>query len=223
MAMMDWENYGRVRYEHPEEGFRYGNQNGYEDYVYGNTARKVNRFSDETVVRKQKRRPRMEKKSRVSAEQRRERRYVSGEPYGYARESAVPERRREERPERRRQEREIKERKPVKLPGISGRGFLFLGTMLTSVVVLGFSYLSQKNTVAQQKSQIVSLQSEIAEMKEQNDELHQNILNSVNLADIYKTATEKLKMVHAGKDQIFTYSNKKSNMVKQYANIPGAD
>lgn len=223
MAMMDWENYGRVRYEHPEDVFSYGNQNGYEDYVYGSTARKVNRISDESVVRKQKKGTHRAKKSRVSLEQRRDRRYISGEPYEYARESAVPEKRREERPERRKQERPIKERKPVKLPGISGRGFLFLSTMLTSVVVLGFSYLSQKNTVAQQKSAIISLQSEIAEMKEQNDEIHQNILNSVNLADIYKTATEKLKMVHAGKDQIFTYSNKKSNMVKQYANIPGAD
>lgn len=204
MAMMDWENYGRVRYENPEDVFRYGYQS--DDYVYGNTVRKIHRKSVEN-----------------GAERRGERRYVSGERYGYVRESALPEREPEERPKRKRQEKPRKERKPVKLPGISGRGFAFLGTMLTSVVILAFSYLSGKNTVAQQKSEIVSLQSEIAEMKEQNDEIRQNIVNSVNLADIYKIATKKLKMVHAGKDQIYTYSNKKSNMVKQYANIPGAE
>ncbi len=224
MAMMDWENYGRVRYNEPEDVFRYRDQNDfdtdYENYVDGNTVRKVHRRAAEHRTPKEGR-ARREQKNPLK--QRGGRRYVSGEPYGYARESAVPERRREERPERQRQQRPYKERKPVRLPGISGKGFLFLGAMLSSVVVLGFSYLSGKNTVSKQKSEIVTLQSEIAEMKEQNDELHQSIVNSVNLAEIYKTATEKLKMVHAGKDQIYTYSNKKSNMVKQYANIPGAE
>lgn len=146
-------------------------------------------------------------------------RYVEGNTVRKA--NALPERRRVERPER--EPRRYPERKPVKLPGISRRAFLFLAMMLSSVVLMGFTYLSAKNTVAKQKSEIVSLQSEIAEMKEQNDEVYQNIVNSVNLADIYKIATEKLKMVHAGNNQIYTYSNKKSNMVKQYANIPGVD
>lgn len=135
--------------------------------------------------------------------------------------NAVPERRREEVPKR--QERHYPERKPVKIPGINGRAFLFLMLMLSLVVGTGFSYLTVKNEVSKQKSEIVSLQSEIAEMKEQNDELQQSIINSVNLADIYKIATEKLKMVHAGENQVYTYSNKKSDMVKRYADIPGVD
>ncbi|MBR1743755.1 MAG: hypothetical protein IJ733_18195 [Lachnospiraceae bacterium] len=195
MAMMDWENYGRDRYGRSEgDSSTYGYQNhSYAKRDYGS-------YVYGNTVRKVQSVP-----------------FVQNEPGA----NTVPDRRREIRPERR--ERQYQERKPVKLPGISGRAFLFLSTMLTSVVVLGFTYLSAKNTVAKQKSEIVSLQSEIAEMKEQNDEMNQNIINSVNLADIYKIATEKLKMVHAGKNQIYTYSNKKSNMVKQYANIPGAD
>ena len=161
---MDWENYGRDRYE-----------NEY-SYVEGNTVRRM---------------------------------------------SALPERRREVRPVR--EPGRQPERQPVRMPGISGRAFVFLTIMLMMVVCTGFMYLSVKSTVAGQKSKIVALQSEIASMKEQNDETYQSIENSVNLAHIYETATKKLKMVQAKRNQIYTYSNKKSDMVKQYANIPGAD
>ncbi len=145
--------------------------------------------------------------------------YVEGNTVRHM--SALPERRREERPVR--EPRRQPERQPVRIPGISGRAFLFLTAMLFMVVGTGFLYLSSKNTVAKQKSEIVSLQSEIALMKEENDETYQSIENSVNLAEIYERATKKLKMIKEKKDQIYTYSNKKSDMVKQYANIPGAD
>ena len=48
-------------------------------------------------------------------------------------------------------------------------------------------------------------------------------MGKVDLADLYKKATEKLKMVRAENNQVYTYENKKSDMVKQYADIPGAD
>ena len=65
------------------------------------------------------------------------------------------------------------------------------------------------------KSQIVRLQSEISEQKEDNDMEYEKIMASVDLAEIYEKATKKLKMVQAENNQIYKYSNKKSNMVKQ--------
>lgn len=135
--------------------------------------------------------------------------------------SALPKRREEIRPERR--ERPQPTRQPVKIPGISGRAFIFLMAMLSAVIFMGFSYLSAQSQVRQMKNEVLTLQSDIAEQKELYDEEYQKIVNSVDVAQIYERATKKLKMVHAENNQIFTYSNKKSDLVKQYADIPGAD
>lgn len=67
---------------------------------------------------------------------------------------------------------------------------------------------------------MVALQSEIQEQKISNDEKYEEILNGVDLSQIYKKATRKLGMVRAENNQVFKYKNKKSDMVKQYAKVP---
>ena len=114
-------------------------------------------------------------------------------------------------------------RQPVKMPGISGRGFVFLSMMLSAVMFMGFSYLSTQSQVRQMKNEVVAMQTDIAQQRELYDEEYQNIENSVDIAKIYERATKKLKMVHAENNQIYTYSNKKSDLVKQYADIPGTN
>ena len=64
------------------------------------------------------------------------------------------------------------------------------------------------------------MQSEIADEKEDYESDYQAITDSVDLAEIYEKATKKLKMVQAESNQIYTYKNRKSDMVKQYADIP---
>ncbi len=135
--------------------------------------------------------------------------------------SAVPERRREE--ERRRPQKQYPQRKPVRMPGISGSGFLFLCGMLSVIVLVSLSYLSTQYNVRQMKEEIVSLQSEVAEQREENAEMYQSVLDSVDLAEIYQKATGKLGMVKAEDDQVYKYKSRKNDMIKQYADIPGAD
>ena len=145
--------------------------------------------------------------------------YVDGNTVRKA--SALPKRREQDRP--RREPKRYPVRQPVKMPGISGKGFLFLTFMLSAVVFMGFSYLSTQSEVRQMKNQVVAMQTDIAQQRELYDEEYQNIENSVDIAKIYERATKKLKMVHAQNNQVYTYSNKKSGLVKQYADIPGAD
>ena len=61
------------------------------------------------------------------------------------------------------------------------------------------------------------------EYRETNDQKYEEIIGKVDLSEVYKKATKKLNMVRAKKNQIYTYDNKKSGMVKQYADIPGVD
>lgn len=145
--------------------------------------------------------------------------YVEGNTVRKA--NAVPKRREriQERPEPKR----YPQKKPVRIPGISGKAFVFLTTMLGAVMLCGFSYLSTQDNVRSMKKEVVSLQTEIAEQREDNNETYQKIVESVDLSEIYKRATKKLKMVQAENNQIYTYSNKKSDMVKQYADIPGTN
>lgn len=145
--------------------------------------------------------------------------YVDGNTVRQA--SALPKRREENRPER--ETKRYPTRQPVKMPGISGRAFVFLSVMLCAVMFMGFSYLCTQSEVRQMKNEVAALQSDIAEQKELYDEEYQNIENSVDIAKIYECATKKLKMVHAENNQIYTYSNKKSDLVKQYADIPGTN
>lgn len=135
--------------------------------------------------------------------------------------SAVPKRREEVRPER--VPKQYPQRKPVRMPGISGKAFLFLTTMLSVVMLTGFSYLTTQSDVRQMKAEIITLQAENEEQKEENADMYQSVVETVDLSEIYEKATKKLKMVQAQSNQIYTYSNKKSDMVKQYADIPSAN
>lgn len=144
--------------------------------------------------------------------------YVEGNTVRKA--DALPKRR--ERTRERPEPRRYPERQPAVMPGISGRNFIFLTAMLAIVVITGFTYLSTQSEVRGMKKKIVVMQSEIAEQKEENDAAYQEIVDSVAISEIYKKATEKLRMVQAENNQIYTYKNRKSDMVKQYADIPDA-
>lgn len=134
--------------------------------------------------------------------------------------NAVPKRRVE--PERRREPLRQPQRKPAQMPGISGRAFLFLMGALSLVMVIGFIYMVTQDRVRGLKSSITQMQQEIVQQREENEEEYQAITESVDLSEIYERATHKLKMVQAENNQVYTYSNKKSDMVKQYADIPKA-
>lgn len=175
---IDWENYGRGRYNRANTGEASSKSpaSRTHSYVEGNTVRKADALP--------------KKKERIQ-------------------ERPVP--------------KKYPERKPAVISGISGRNFIFLTAMAAIIAAVGFTYLSAQSEVRGMKKKIVAMQSEIAEQKEENDTAYQEIVDSVAISEIYKKATEKLRMVQAENNQIYTYKNKKSDMVKQYADIPESD
>jgi cell division protein FtsL len=133
-------------------------------------------------------------------------------------EVAVPER----RPQRRRRRKVYPQQKPVAMPSISGASFLFLLAAAVVTVTICFIYLHVQSGITSMKNQVVSLQSEIAQTKEENEEAYQRIMDSVDLAEVYAIATGELGMTQAVDNQVYKYDNNKSDMVKQYADIPSA-
>ena len=72
------------------------------------------------------------------------------------------------------------------------------------------------------KNDVIALQSEIAETKQENEDTYQKIMDSVDLSQVYEIATGELGMIQPVDNQVYKYDNKKSDMVKQYGDIPGS-
>ncbi|HBA96642.1 MAG TPA: hypothetical protein DCZ23_00900 [Lachnospiraceae bacterium] len=132
--------------------------------------------------------------------------------------NAVPERRERDAPGQRPQKRP--QRQPARMTGIDGVSFLFMMCALCVVAFVTFSYIHAQNSIRSMKKEVVALQAEVEEQQEKNDTEYNKILAGVDLADIYKYATEKLHMVMADGNKVYKYKNKKSDMVKQYSDIP---
>lgn len=130
--------------------------------------------------------------------------------------------RREEEYQRRERERRNPYSRTVELPGVHRASVLFLIMAVAAVFYVCFSYVQTQNQLHEQRQQVVAIQSDIAQMKEDNEQEYQTVVDSVDLADVYRKATQELGMVRAKKDQVYTYQNKKSDMVKQYGEIPDA-
>ena len=152
------------------------------------------------------------------------RREVSRNPYVYGNLAhqleAVPQRRRQ--PNRQPNQRRQPKQRPVAVPVLSGAAFMFLMMAAVAVLVTCFVYLHVQSNLTQMKNEVISLQTSNAEMKLENKETYANIVASVDLSEVYQIATGQLGMIQAVDNQVFTYDNKKSDMVKQYGDIPKA-
>lgn len=133
---------------------------------------------------------------------------------------AVPERRKS--PQRRRRVKVYPRQKPVAMPSIGGASFLFLVAVVVITVGFCFQYLTVQSGITQMKNDVVALQGENAEIEIANTETYRKIMDSVDLSEVYQIATGELGMVQAVDNQVYKYKNRKSNMVKQYGDIPSA-
>ena len=96
--------------------------------------------------------------------------------------------------------------------------FLALAGVMTLFVCVNYLKLQAQNTTF--RNQTASLESQLADLKQQNDAAYENALTSVNLDTIRDIAINKLGMVYAGEEQVKTYDDKSSDYVRQYEDVP---
>lgn len=96
--------------------------------------------------------------------------------------------------------------------------FLSIAVVIAFVVCL--QYLQLRSELTNRSRNITFLQRELAEKREVNTTRFNNAVDSVNLEEVRKKATEELGMVHAEEGQIITYDNPTDSDVKQYKDIP---
>lgn len=101
------------------------------------------------------------------------------------------------------------------------RGFvIFLAVVSAAVLFFCVHYLKLKSEVTAQIKAVAVLESELTELREDNDAYESQVTSNVDLNEIKKIAIGRLGMRYPSDDQKMTYETSKSSYVRQYQDIP---
>ncbi len=70
---------------------------------------------------------------------------------------------------------------------------------------------------------VAALESELTQLKEENDAYYSQVMTSVDLNSIKKIAIGELGMKYPSEDQVITYKTQRSSYVRQYQDVPEAE
>lgn len=93
-----------------------------------------------------------------------------------------------------------------------------------AVIVFGIfagTYIKIQSDVTTRMNQIAGLESQIADLKADNDEAFKRISNSIDLDSVRNTAMNELGMSYAKETQIIYYSVGDDDYMNQFGEIPG--
>ena len=102
-----------------------------------------------------------------------------------------------------------------------GRGFVtFLAVVSVAVLFCCVNYLQLKAELTGRIKSVASLESEWAQLKEENDAYESQVTSEVDLDQIRETAIGRLGMNYPTDSQKKTYSVPSSSYVRQYQDVP---
>lgn len=99
----------------------------------------------------------------------------------------------------------------------------YVAFLTACVAVVAFSAVSLvqiQSQVTQRMENIAALESQITDLKADNDARYKEIVTSVDLDYIKDVAINELGMQYATEDQIVYYSVENNNFMDQYSDIP---
>jgi cell division protein FtsL len=96
---------------------------------------------------------------------------------------------------------------------------LFLTVAFAVTGVMLISYIRMESSITQSVKQVAALQSQLNNLKTENDEMKNRIDSSINLEEIRRIAITELGMTYAGQGQIVEIPDDGSDYVRQYADI----
>ena len=126
---------------------------------------------------------------------------------------------RERQPERR--ERRHAEKSNVQYVNVLY--MIFLAAASCMVLWSCVNYLQLQAETTSRVKHIASLETELEDLRKENNDNYTRIMTSVDLDHIRDVAINELGMVYPAKGQVIRYAAGESEYVKQYQNIPNAD
>lgn len=141
---------------------------------------------------------------------------------------AEPARRVKERPlrekreaERRRKSRQNAARKNRARALYMSKSYVAFLTMCVGITVFSaFTYVRLQADVTTKMRKIAALESQIADLKADNDARFNSVTTSIDLNYIKDVAINELGMHYATEDQIVYFSVESNNFMDQYSDIP---
>lgn len=147
---------------------------------------------------------------------------------------AVPERRGEQvhrelerkqekdriREERQRKARIAAKRNQEKALQMSPGYVIFLTIAMAAMVGVCGIYLKLQSDISGRMKSVAALESQVADLKTQNDGNLKRINTSIDLESIKNTAINELGMVYPSKDQIVYFNIETTDYMNQYEDIP---
>ena len=102
-----------------------------------------------------------------------------------------------------------------------GRGFVvFLATVSVAVLFCCVNYLQLKSELTGRMKTVASLESELSQIKEDNNAYESQVTSDVDLNMIKKLAIGRLGMNYPTDDQKKTYTMPSNSYVRQYQDVP---
>lgn len=99
-------------------------------------------------------------------------------------------------------------------------GYVMFLTMAISITSIGcIQYLKLQSEITNSIKRISLLESQLNDLKAENDDTESRIKGTVGLEEIKKRAMEELGMQYATEDQIVKYTSDDTDYVRQYVDI----
>ena len=102
-----------------------------------------------------------------------------------------------------------------------GRGFVFFLVVISvAVLFCCVNYLQLRADITGRIKNVAVLESELSELREENNAYESQVNSSVDLNRIKKIAIGRLGMNYPGEEQKKTYSMSNNSYVRQYQDVP---
>ena len=103
-------------------------------------------------------------------------------------------------------------------------GYVFFLAVISSVAVaMCVHYLQLKSQITTQTKQIAVMESNLSQLKADNDALYNSVLASVDLEYVKNVAMNELGMDYPKQNQIYQFDTAGNSYVRQYRSVPGAE
>lgn len=97
---------------------------------------------------------------------------------------------------------------------------LFLTAVSVAILFFCVQYLQLKSEITTKLEAIASVESELSQLREDNDAYYSQITSTADLTEIKQKAMGELGMQYPTEDQIVTYETSRSSYVRQYQDVP---
>lgn len=112
------------------------------------------------------------------------------------------------------------QRNRAKATSMNAGFVLFLTAVSVAILFFCVQYLQLKSEITTKLEAIASVESELSQLREDNDAYYSQITSTADLTEIKQKAMGELGMQYPTEDQIVTYETSRSSYVRQYQDVP---